>query len=198
MCYLIWAGIVALPVHVVSVIVFAALEPNYSHLHQSVSMLGAFSASNTFAMNLFGLFLPGLLVVAFSYACREYLKPFGVSGLWVGNMLFLFGLMFAGLALPMDMGPIWGADYTVHYILAYSAVMPFLFATLFTIVLLPKLGFHKGQTLALVILPIIFVLTKPMALFQLPSGLVQRMLLLSIFTWISILSVSMLGVVKRH
>ncbi|MDO3384930.1 DUF998 domain-containing protein [Gilvimarinus sp. SDUM040013] len=162
-----------------SVIFFGHLEPGYSHVNMAVSKLGAFSAENTVLMNLFGLFLPGILISTFRLLS---LSSASAKQVTAGLLcLILFGIMFAGLALPMDMKPIWGTEYTGHYILAFATPAPYVVSVVCFWAAIPKLRANKPIKVLVVALPLIFILSSK---FGLPSGMYQRVLLACIFLWL--------------
>lgn len=67
-------GVMDFPLLALSIILFGAFEPGYSHVHMSVSQLDALSASNTLAMNLFGLFIPGICVAVADFSVMFFYK----------------------------------------------------------------------------------------------------------------------------
>ena len=73
------AGIIATPWWIISLLLFGALEPNYSHLYKAVSELGAFGASNALAMNIVCFFLTGTLVALAGIGFKSVLRSNGLS-----------------------------------------------------------------------------------------------------------------------
>ena len=58
------AGFLGAPVFVASLLLFGALTPGFSQLHDAVSELGALGTPWGLWFDFFGLLIPGLLVVA--------------------------------------------------------------------------------------------------------------------------------------
>lgn len=182
----IFSGTLALPLIATTTLLFGYLEPNYSHTHHAVSELGAYSAKHTLAMNFFGLFMPGLLIVgAFLKAtlCTEHPNTLKAAL----YLMIIFGLMFAGLAAPMDMEPIPTLGVTFHYILANVSVVPFLLACLLVASSHLKTFNSSFVSCVLILLPLVFITARASAVLDLPEGLIQRGLLLCIFSWVAIM-----------
>lgn len=72
---LLQVGIAAPVVFVVVVLVAGQLEPGYSHASQFVSELGAIGATHRKLFSYGGLFLPGLLTVAFALGMYLLVRP---------------------------------------------------------------------------------------------------------------------------
>lgn len=179
-------SLAALALHLFSIGLFGALEPGYSHTHQSVSTLGAYSASHTAAFNILGLFLPGMLIAISFFKQGKLLTTNCTSNhahKTVCNCMILFGIMFAGLAIPMDAKPLPLAGVTVHYILAYTSIIPFLAAALMTAVITKSPPAHKAYSVIFMITPALIVVIKSSATIGVPSGVVQRGLLACILCW---------------
>lgn len=176
-------GIFAAPLLFFSVVFFGILEPGYSHLENSVSSLGAISAQNTLIFNIFGLFLPGIFI-AISFSAQYKALGHNQIDKAIYLSMIVFGLMFSGLALPMDLPPVAFAGVTMHYVLAYSTVIPFLFSALLYAHRQRKQLAKKPWAL---ILPLGFILIDIAGKWDVPSGLLQRGLLACIFLWVALL-----------
>lgn len=57
---------------------FAALRPEYSHMHNAVSELGVLRAPNMLAWNVLGFGLPGLALLVFGWQVGRRARPSGV------------------------------------------------------------------------------------------------------------------------
>lgn len=175
------SGTLALPLIATAILLFGYLESNYSHTQQAVSELGTYSAKHPLAMNIFGLFIPGLLIAgAFLKAALSIEHPNILKAALY--LMVVFGLMFAGLAAPMDMEPIPTLGVTLHYILANASVVPFLLASLLVASNHLKTFNNSFASRVLILLPLVFITTRASAVLELPVGLIQRGLLLCIFS----------------
>jgi hypothetical membrane protein len=168
--------------HLASVIIFGWLEPQYSHTYQAVSELGALRAKYTLPMNLFGLFLPGiLLAIAFyKFAQLTWLNVLNRCAMY---LMSIFGLMFAALAAPMDLTSLPIVGVTLHFLMAYGSVLPFMAAASIVAFQWKNISENIAAGLGFVSLPVVFILFHALGSFGLASGFVQRGLLLTIFLW---------------
>jgi len=166
-------------------LIFGALEPNYSHLYNAVSELGAFGAQNALGMNVLCLFLTGALVTCTGIAFRIFLAERDVatsSGWWV----IILGVMLSGAAVPADMDLYFKSPWTVvHAFFVFLAVIPFGIAAWETHRVLSKLSLKSAfiSYFPLLIIPVVFlhgVLDQ--------GGLVQRLTILIVLLWVSYLS----------
>ncbi len=62
-----FCGIIEPIIYAIVLIVLGFLEPEYNHLTDFMSELGAVGAANALAMNLFGFALLGFLIVFFCF-----------------------------------------------------------------------------------------------------------------------------------
>ena len=87
------------PLFAFSIVAFAALRSDYSHLNDAVSELGARGAPNALAWNLIGFLTVGLLITVFSWGLYR-----GTGSLAALISVGLSGLGFAGTGMfPADM-----------------------------------------------------------------------------------------------
>lgn len=178
-------GMLATPWWITTLLIFGALEPNYSHLYNAVSELGAFGAENTLGMNVFCLFLTGALVTCAGIAFRMFLAERNVttsSGWWV---IFL-GVMLSGAAVPADMSLYFESPWTVvHAFFVFFGVLPFGIAAWQTHRILSKLSLSSTfiSYFPLLLIPVVLlhgILSQ--------GGLVQRLTILIVLVWVSYLS----------
>ncbi|WMW81810.1 DUF998 domain-containing protein [Undibacterium cyanobacteriorum] len=178
-------GTLSLPWWIVSLAIFAALEPGYSHLYNAVSRLGAFGASNALAMNIVCFLGTGLLVCCAGLGFRSELQSRGYSDS-AANWTIVLGLMLAGAAVPADFQQNFQSPWTViHAFFVMLAVIPFLIAASKTTVVLQQMNMHSKflKLWPWLIVPV-FCLH---ALLQ-QRGLVQRLSIVVVLTWVSYLS----------
>lgn len=175
-------GILAGPILLLSVVTFGFLEDGYSHMNNSVSSLGALAAQNTLLFNLVGLLTPGLLVAVSFYVQYSILGRQLIDRIIYFSVV-VFGVMFAGLALPMDLDPIPRLGVTAHYILAYTSVAPFLLSASLMVYKQRK---KLSKAPLIWVFPAVFIIIEISGAFGVGGGLVQRGLLVCIFLWISV------------
>jgi len=178
-------GILAAPWWALTLLLFGALEPGYSHLYHAASELGAFGAGNPLAMNVVCFFMTGALVALSGLGFMRYLRSRGESraaGWWV----LVLGIMLAGAAVPADMELYFQSPWTVvHAFFVVLGVLPFLVAAWKTHGVLRRLG-EPSRFLSRfpwLILPA-FLLHG----FLSQGGLVQRLTILIVLVWVSALS----------
>ena len=107
------------------VIVCAALRPDYRHLYQFISELGATGTPNAALMNLAGFIPAGLLMAAFGVALTRTLGS-GVRSLVAGALVTWFGVgvLFAGVVscdAGCPMGPGVSREARLHDLVSISA-----------------------------------------------------------------------------
>lgn len=182
---LIRAGVLAAPWWVVTLLLFGALEPNYSHLYKAVSELGAFGATNALSMNVFCFFLTGALVTAAGAGFKSVLKNNGLStsSSW---WLIILGVMLAGAAVPADFKLYFESPWTlVHAFFVMLGVIPFLIASWKTHYILKRLNI---SSIFISYWPLLIVPTFFLHGVLKQGGLVQRLTILIVLLWVSYLS----------
>jgi hypothetical membrane protein len=102
-----WGG----PVFLASLLVFGALTPGYSHLHQAVSRLGGWDNPWGLWFDLFGLFIPGLLAIGVAIELRRRLQALKASTHWATGLL-IYGAMLALTAVPADFSRMFKSPWT--------------------------------------------------------------------------------------
>lgn len=178
-------GMISTPWWLISIGIFGALQPGYSHLYKAVSELGALDAANPWGMNIFCLFLTGFFVTLSGFAFKKYLVSRNLSSTsaW---WLIVFGIMLAGTAVPADMERYFENPLTViHAFFALFGVVPFLVAAWLTPRVLRRQGTHSAF---LTWFPWLIVPTFFMHGVVEQSGLIQRITILITLVWVSYLS----------
>src|SRR5262245_51167807 len=79
-----------------ALLLFAGLDPSYSHSMRAVSELGAVGAPHQWGWNIVGFLLPGLLVFLFGLGVGQALAP---RGRGAALLLSISGLAFAATGL---------------------------------------------------------------------------------------------------
>ena len=102
MRHLAWSGILAPPLRLGLILLLGALDPDYSQARDFISELGAPDARFPDVMNLLGIALVGLLLVAFSVPLRRSQPP-GPLGNAGSVLLAVSGVAFVAVGLlPCD------------------------------------------------------------------------------------------------
>lgn len=183
--HLLKLGILSLPWWMISLAIFAALEPGYSHLYNAVSRLGAFGARNALGMNIICFLGTGVLVICTGFGFRHQLQTRGHADS-AGNWTIVLGVMLAGATVPADFQQNFQSPWTlIHAFFVMLAVIPFLIAASKTTTILQQINM-PSKFLKLwpwLIIPV-FCLH---ALLQ-QRGLVQRLSIVVVLTWVSYLS----------
>ena len=187
---LLLAGFVAPVVLTVAIVLAGRFEPDYSHVSQFVSELGAVGASHQKSFSYGGLFLSGLLTFLFALGLYTRVKPnialVASSGL---AALAGFGRLLAGL-FPCDAGCViedMSMPAAIHASAGFVALTSGAFApVLFAIGLrrygqspLFRLSVGLGSA-SLVLVVIFFGFAK-----ELPYiGVIQRLALATFYAWV--------------
>lgn len=164
---------------------FASLDPAYSHATKAVSELGAVGAPNQLAWNLIGFLGVGLGLAAFGWGLGSV-----IADRWTGGLATLFGLAFAATAIPADMNDLGGPGSVAH-IVASQAVLLFWAAALIRLLFVRRAGaalrWIAAAALALAVGAIVV-----RGLELLPPGLSQRLSFAVVFGWVAATSLVLL------
>lgn len=168
-----------------ALVLFAALDPAYSHATKAVSELGAVGAPNQLAWNLIGFLGVGLALATFGRGLGK-----AIEDRWTGGLAALFGLAFAATAIPADMNDLGGPGSVAH-IVASQAVLLFWAAALIRLLLVRRAGaalrWIAAAALALAVGAIVV-----RGLELLPPGLSQRLSFAVVFGWVAATSLVLL------
>lgn len=178
-------GLLTTLVFFAALMLFAALDPAYSHATRAISELGSVGAPNQLAWNLIGFLGVGLGLTAFGWGLGR-----ATGDRWTGGLAALFGLAFAATAIPADMSDL-GSPGSVAHIVASQAVLLFWAAALGRLLFVRRAGaalrWIAAAGLALVVGAIV---VRGMAL--LPPGLSQRLSFAVVFGWVAATSLTLL------
>jgi len=187
---LLLAGLAAPVVLMAAIAVAGDFEPDYSHLSQFVSELGAVGAAHQNLFNYAGLFSSGLLTVLFALGMYLQVKPGG----WVVASSLLvavagFGRLVAGV-FPCDAGCVMenmSSTAVVHALAGFVALTSGAAAPLLLAMGLRGRGRSQLFTLSvglgsacLILVTILFGLGKGFPYV----GVVQRLALAAFYGWI--------------
>ncbi|MGV8928874.1 MAG: DUF998 domain-containing protein [Brevundimonas sp.] len=169
----------------------AALRPDYSHLHQAVSELGALGAPHGLVWNLFGFIAPGLLLAVFGWNLVRRLRP---KSRVAASLLALAGvsIAFAGV-FSADMDDRQGLTTTLHLIGASGSLLAWVPGVLVVALLSRKVRPDIAITSVLALAAMIgsFWLYGPLS--ETPA-LVQRVTFGVFFGWYLCVALLLLGV----
>jgi hypothetical membrane protein len=187
---LLLAGIAAPVVLTVAIVLAGYYEPDYSHVSQYVSELGAVGASHQRAFNYGGLFLSGLLTVLFALGLYLRVKPRALLvAISVLAALAGVGRLVAGL-FPCDAGcnmEEMSIPATIHASAAFIGVMSGVFAPILLAIglrrcrqnILFRLSAGLGSA-SLVLAVFFFGFGKGLPYI----GVIQRLILAAFYVWV--------------
>jgi len=192
---LLLAGIAAPVVLTVAVVLAGYYEPDYSHVSQYVSELGAVGASHQRAFNYGGLFLSGLLTVLFAVGLCSRVKP---RVLLVASSLLAalagVGRLVAGL-FPCDAGCVMedmSMPATIHASAAFVSLLSGAFAPVllafglrrFRQSILFRVSVGLGSA-SLVLVVFFFGFGKGLPYI----GVIQRLILTAFYAWVAAVAI---------
>lgn len=188
-------GIIGPILFTIVVIIGASLRPNYNHLHEFMSALGASETPNEHLMNFLGFLPTGLLMALFGFSLFMYL---GVSKSFlsmVGSILivlFGFGMITAGI-YSCDAGCF---ESVTKEGIIHGQVSAMTFPSVILGILLLGISFRKQvafrkfmwYTLISAVLAGVFMVNM-IGTFETRTftGLWQRLLLFTVFTWSAVI-----------
>jgi len=182
-----WAGVLCAPWFLLSLIVFGALEPGYSHRYKAVSELGAFGVRYGLWMNLFGFLMTGVLVILAALAYHRVLKQASL-GVSAAAWLLVLGVSLAGTAVPADMQAMMQSPWTViHLAFSFFGLLPFAVAAILTGRRVRQLGVRPVASRVIQWLPVCLVPAFMLYGFTDQRGLVQRLTILLVLGWVGAL-----------
>lgn len=163
-----------------SLLVFAALNPRYSHLTKSVSELGAWGAANMWAFNVLGFIGPGLLLAVFGWMLARRALAHG----WVTASLLALAGVFVAVAgvFPADMSDFSSPTTIGHLVGSNGSVVAWVAA----LIALAIAARRSWPTLAIVsALGIVFMLAAFSLYFTspVPRAIVQRICFGVFYCW---------------
>jgi hypothetical membrane protein len=177
-----------------AVLIAGSLHPNYSHVSQAISVLGAQGAPYKIILNFLGLIPSGLLTLLFSLAMLQIIK--GNSALYIScAFVALAGLgrLFAGF-FPCDPGciPIISISGKLHAIFGGIALFAGSIAPLMMAIGLRKQHYRVMYYISLVLgIASILVFMALTSQIMMPYfGLMQRMLLILTYVWMIVVAIS--------
>jgi hypothetical membrane protein len=178
-------GLLTTFVFTAALLLFAALDPAYSHVTKAVSELGAVGAPHQLAWNLIGFLGVGLALALFGWGLGK-----AVEDRWTGGLATLFGLAFAATAVPADMSD-FGSPGSVAHIAASQAVLLFWAAALVRLMFVRRAGAALRWIAAGAhVLAVGSIVVRGMDL--LPPGLSQRLSFAVVFGWVAATSLTLI------
>lgn len=175
-------------------VVFGALRPDYSHLTDAVSELGAIGAPNALAWNLLGFVTVGLLIAVFSWGLFR-----GTGSLAALVFVGLSGLGFAGTGVfPADMSDLSAPSSRAHILMSlisFAAFVPGAFVLGWRFL---RLTGWKRIAIGSGILGVLALATMPLREMDVPPGLAQRAAFAVYLLWIELLAVGLRSAYTRQ
>lgn len=175
-----------------ALLMFAALYPDYYHYTKAISELGAFGAPHSFAWNLAGFIVPGLLLAVGGAGIA-----FAIDGqrsilFW---LLVVSGLGFAGTGvLPAEMHhgfPLMQSSWTLgHVLMMFVSGIPWVIAAFVLVSHVRRHSRWRGFTPLAIFLSIVAlaslifnIVGRAMPFFMDKPGLIQRIAFAVYFGW---------------
>ena len=192
------AGAIGPVIFTLAVITSAALRPNYEHLHDFISALGASGSPTEYLMN-FGGFLPtGFLMLLFGYSLYIALSGSKSFLAFIGCLLIaLFGLGMIIVGIYSCDGDCF--ESVTKEGIIHGQVSAIIFNAVVIGILLLGIAFRKQiafrkfmwfSILSAVLAGIFMVNMVSSFETRTFTGLWQRLFLLTIFTWTAVIGIS--------
>jgi len=170
-----------------AIFLFAALRPQYSHLTDAVSELGARGTRNALAWNLVGFVAVGLLIAVFSWGLFRVTRSWAAL-LFVG----LSGVTFAGTGVfPADMADLAAPGSRMHILVSLICFGAFVLGAFILGWRFFRLPGWRGVAIGSGILGLLALLTMPLRETAVPSGMAQRVSFTLYLAWIWVLSLGL-------
>lgn len=176
------------------VIISAYFRLDYEHLHNFISELGASNTSKNELMNFGGFILSGLLFCSFAVSLIM-LRPKNFTGKVGAPLIFIFGfgMMLAGMFSCDDGCPATGTlESTIHDRVSAVTFLSAILGILLLGVWFRKAAIFKSLSLYTILTGILSAILLATMINSFESrfytGLWQRLLLISIFIWTSIVA----------
>ncbi len=187
-------GVVGPVILVVVIVVCGALRPDYSHLHQFISELGATGTTHAAVMNYPGFVLAGLLIIGFGVALLRGLpsRPMATIGAAL-TLVFGLGVVGSGL-LSCDPGCPQAGGSTENFL--HDKIAPLGFLALITATWLLGVVFRRLAewralslySIATGVVALAFLLGIGSTLeTRVYTGLWQRLLVATLFAWTTVI-----------
>jgi len=197
------AGILAPILWFSLVIILGLLEPGYSHMTKTMSVLGGVGGIRGFIFNL-GLSLVGILIILFSIALHKNINK--GKGSKVGSVLLVLGgigMIISGIfhCNLNCTNALLETDFTgiMHMLFAFIAGMCLAISPFFIFARLRKDSKWKNYSKYTLITGImanvpgiIFWITLATVRFPSIEGIIQRAGIVFVFIWIGVMSLKML------
>ena len=180
-------GFLAPALFLIAILFFAALRPEYSHLTDAVSELGALDAPNALAWNLIGFVAVGLLIAVFAWGLFRATGSPGALA-YVG----LSGLSFAATGVfPADMADLAAPSSRMHIVMSLICFGAFVLgAFVLGWRFLRRPGWRWVAVISGVF-GILAILTMPLREMAVPPGLAQRVSFALYLAWIWLLALAL-------
>jgi len=188
-------GIAGPVIYTIVIVVLGSLEPNYSHLSQTMSELGAADARYSIVMNTAGIPLLGILIIAFATGLDRDISAnrfskFGPAFLAVSGLCLIIIGFF-----PCDTGDDMTFSGRTHNALAIAATVTMILSLLsFS----PRLRVDERwrnyftYTMCTVLVTLVFAALYAFHVFESWEGALQRISMAVPLIWIEVMSIKLL------
>jgi len=188
-------GIAGPVIYAIVIVVLGSLEPNYSHLSQTMSVLGDADARYSIVMNTAGIPLLGVLIIAFAIGLDRGIDTgrfsklgpafLGVSGL----CLIIMGFF------PCDTGDDITFSGRTHNALATIAAAAMILSLLSLSLRLwadERWRNYFTYTMCTVLVTLVFAALYAFDVFESWEGALQRISMAAPLIWIEVMSIKLL------
>lgn len=190
-------GVIGPILFVLAVIISAALRPDYNHLHEFMSALGASESPTEHLMNFVGFIPPGLLIALFGFSLFTQMRLSKSHLSIIGSLLIIaFGLGMITAGIYSCDGDCFDGITTEGII--HGKVSAITFPSAILGILFLGISFRKQKafrkfmwfTLISAVLAGTFMV-KMIGTFETRTftGLWQRLLLFTVFTWTAVIGI---------
>jgi hypothetical membrane protein len=195
-------GIIGPIFFTIVLIILGFLHPEYNHITQYISELGAVDAPYALIMNTLGFTLLGILIIAFAFALEYGVK--NENGLKIGPILVAISGISFGLCgiFICDSGCI--PISTIGFIHGYTC-----FIALYALILAPFFMFYRLASddrwknyhiysLTIAVIALFMTILSKLHVFDNSIGLLQRLSYIIPFFWLEIMSIKLLQLLKTQ
>ena len=186
-----WCGIIAPVLLFLTIIILGFLNPDYSHIIEGISGLGAVGEPNAIVMNFIGFFIIGILIMFFSFGIHKGINQ-GKESKTGMVFLFLCGVFWVLIGL-FPIGAVNSFSERVHGLAAFFSFLSGGIGIMIISRKFKKDAYWKKYSLYSLLSGLI-IITGVLFLGRLGiyGGLNQRIFLAVLFLWIELTAINLL------